>query len=134
MGRAFLNHIISTQHLEKECVNKLLNNVNSTAELILEIKIAAVSFQNLLKTTLPMVIITARLQGNNETSFFAKDVCVAARLVEDDLNQVRFTNFTTDGVSVEICDIMLATCKCLDGRKNYYAAADNKHNIKNNRH
>ena len=86
MGGAFLNHVMFMQYLGKECVKKALDNADDTIELASEIKIAVVLFQNLPKTTSTIVIIASRLQGNNETSSFARDICEAARLFEDDLN------------------------------------------------
>ena len=49
------------------------------------------------------------------------------------MEEVRFTNFACDGVSVETCDILETLCKFIDGKINYCAAVDNKHNIKNDR-
>lgn len=140
MGGAFPNHIISTQHLGKECIKKILDNKDETdptknaIELASEIKIAVVSFQNLPKHISPMAIISARPQGNNETSSFTKDVCEAASLVTKDLEDMRFTNFATDGVSVETFDILQTLCEFIEGKINYCAAVDNKHNVKNDRY
>ena len=61
-------------------------------------------------------------------------MCEAARLVERDLTQVHFTNFATDGVSVETHDMSQTLCEFLDGKINHCAAVDNKHNVKNDRH
>ena len=140
MRGAFPNHMISTQHLGKECMQKILGNKfdeddkKEAIELASEIKIAVVSFQNLPKGTSPMAIIAARPQGNNETSSFACDACEVARLVERDLRFARFTNFAADGVSVEMYDMLQTSCEFLDGTINHCAAVDNKHNIKNDRY
>ena len=140
MGGAYPNHIISTQHLGKECIRKILDNKDESdpskeaIECALEIKIAVVSFQNVPKKISPMAIIAARPQGNNETSSFTKDVCEAASLVVKDLVNVRFTNFATDGVSVETSDILQTLCEFIDGKIDYCAAVDNKHNVKNDRY
>ena len=140
MGGAFPNHMISTQHLGKDCIRKILDNKydendkKDPIELATEIKIAVISFQNLPKHLSPMAIVAARPQGNNETSSFTKDVCEAARLVERDLDYVRFTNFATDGVSVETLDILQTLCEFLDGKINHCAAVNNKHNVKNDRY
>ena len=134
MGGSFPNHIISTQHLGKECIDKILDNKDEPIDLASEVKIAVISFQNLPRTTSPIAIIAARPQGNNETSSFTRDVCEAATLVTNDLEMVRFTSFATDGVSVETHDIMLALCEFLDRKNEYCAAVDNKHNIKNDRY
>ena len=140
MGGAYPNHIISTQHLGKDCIRKILDNKDESdstkdaIELASEIKIAVISFQNIPKHISPMAIVAARPQGNNETSSFTKDVCEAASLVVKDLDNVRFTNFTTDGVSVETYDILQTLCQFLDGKIEYCAAVDNKHNVKNDRY
>ena len=81
-----------------------------------------------------MSIIAARPQGNNETSSFTSDVHKAARLVERDLKYTTFVNFATDGVSVEIHDILLTLCQFLNGKINDCAAVENKYNIKNDRY
>ena len=81
-----------------------------------------------------MRIIAARPQGVNAVSSFTRDLCQAACLIERDLDHVRFTNFATDGVSVETSDILLSLCEFLDGKKNFCAAVDNKHNINNDRY
>ena len=79
MGGPYPNHMISTEHLGKDCVNQILENkdkIDSTKdaiELASEIKIAVVAFQNLPRN-------------------------------------------------------------CLDGKINYCAAVDNKHDVKNDRH
>jgi hypothetical protein len=140
MGGAYPNHMISTEHLGKECIMQILENKDKTdstkdaIELASEIKIAVVSFQNLPKHISPIAIVAARPQGNNECSMFTKDVCEAASLVEKDMNDIRFTNFATDSVSVETHDILHTLCLFMDGKANYCAAVDNKHNVKNDRY
>lgn len=138
MGGSCPNHMISTQHLGKDCIRKILDNASDdkhqAIELASEVKIAVISFQNLSKTLSPMSIIAARPQGNNETSSFTSDACEAARLVEQDIDNVSFVNFATDGVLVETHDAFLTLCECLDGKKDHCAAINNKHNIKNNRY
>ena len=140
MGGSYPNHMISTEHLGKDCVNQILENkdkIDSTKdaiELASEIKIAVVAFQNLPRNISPMAIVAARPQGNNETSTFTQDVCEAASMLSKDLEDARFTNFATDGVSVETHDVLQTLCLCLDGKINYCAAVDNKHNVKNDRY
>ena len=140
MGGSYPNHMMTTEHLGKDCVNQILENkdkIDSTKdaiELASEIKIAVVAFQNLPRNISPMAIVAARPQGNNETSTFAQDVCEAASMLSKDLEDARFTNFATDGVSVETHDVLQTLCLCLDGKINYCAAVDNKHNVKNDRY
>ena len=140
MGGSYPNHMISTEHLGKDCINKILENKDKTdsnkeaIELASEIKIAVVAFQNLPRNISPMAIIAARPQGNNETSSFTQDVCEAASILSKDLEDVRFANFATDGLSVETDDILQTLCLFLDGKISYCAAVDNKHNVKNDRY
>ena len=140
MGGSFPNHMISTQNLGRECIKKILDNKDekdinkNIIDLAKEIKIAVVSFQNVPKQVSPMAIVAARPQGNNETSTFTSDVCEAARLIDKDLEEVRFTNFAVDGLSVETHDVLETLCKFIDGKINYCATVDNKHNIKNDRY
>ena len=103
-------------------------------ELASEVKIGTICFQNQPKGVSPMRIIAARPQGLNVVSSFTRDLCQAACLIERDLDYVRFTNFATDGVSVETSDILLSLCEFLDGKHNFCAAVDNKHNVKNDRY
>ena len=131
--------MISTQYLGKEYVRKTLDNkdekdsTKDTIELASKIKIVALVFQNLLKHMSLIAIVSARPQGNNETSAFAKDMCEAASLIEKDLDKVRFTNFATNGLSVETCNVLQTLCQFMNRKTNYCAAVDNKHNIKNDR-
>ena len=48
--------------------------------------------------------------------------------------RVRFSNFATDGVSVETNDIMSTLFLFLDGKVQCAARVDNKHNVKNHRY
>ena len=140
MGASHPNHLMFTEHLSKEELQKVLDNKDKEdpkkdmLELASEVKIGTICFQNQPKGVSPMRIIAARPQGVNAVSSFTRDLCQAACLIERDLDYVRFTNFATDGVSVETSDILLSLCEFLDGKHNFCAAVDNKHNVKNDRY
>ena len=46
----------------------------------------------------------------------------------------KFANWVADGASVKTNDIITTLCHFLDGKINYCAAVDNKHNVKNDRY
>ena len=79
MGRVYPNHLIYTTHLNKDEIIKILNNVKENEshpiDLVSEVKVAIICFQNQSKSISPMSIISARPQGINETSNFIKDIC-----------------------------------------------------------
>ena len=79
-----------------------------------------------------MAIIAARLQGINGSSSFTSNIYKAARLVERDMEFVRFANFALDNVLVETYNILLTLHEFIYGKKNYCAVVDNKYNVKNN--
>ena len=77
-----------------------------------------------------MTTIAVRPEGINEVSYFASDVCKAACIAAKEFKNVTFSNFTTDRVLVETRDIMSTLLKFLDGKSEYAAAVDKKHNVK----
>ena len=140
MGGACPNHLMSKMHLNKDETCKMLNNKkddelgSKPIELDSEVKFATACFQNQQKSISHMAIISVLPQGVNETSTFASDVCKAASKIADEHNNAMFTNFATDGVSVEMKDIMHTLFSSLDGKTSCIAGVDNKHNVKNHRH
>ena len=110
MGRAYPNYLIYTTHLNKDEIIKILNNVKKNEshpiDLASEVKVATICFQNQPKSISPISIISARPQGINETSNFTKNVYQAASKIVKDYTNTTFSNFATDGVSVEMKDIM----------------------------
>ena len=131
-GRSFPNHIISTQNLSKEEINNIL--YTDYSDLASEIKVPTVCAQNVKKGTSPMAIIAARPQSVNAVSDFTADVCAAANMIVNEYKGTSFSNFATDGVSVETKDIMYTMFSFLDKKVNYLGAVDNKHNVKNHRY
>ena len=138
MGGVYPYHLIYTTHLSKEEIMKILYNKpdkgNREMELASEVKVATICFQNPPKGMSPMAIISARPQGVNAPSTFTDDVCRAASKIANEYKNVEFTNFATDGVSVETHDIMNTLFKFLDGKISFLGAVDNKHNVKNHRY
>ena len=138
IGGVFPNHIILTQYLGKQCMQIILNNKygktikQEKIELALEVKNSVILFQNQPTRIYPMAIIAARLQGINEPSSFTSNIYKAARLVERDMEFVRFANFALDNVLVETYNILLTLHEFIYGKKNYCAVVDNKYNVKNN--
>ena len=128
IGQAHPNHLINTKNLSKEEINTIL--YTKYGDLALEIKVATIYFQNAEKGKSLMTIIAVRLQGINEVSLFVSNICKAAYMAAKEFKNVAFTNFATDGVSVETRDIMSTLLKFLDGKLEYTVAVDNKHNIK----
>ena len=132
MGRCYPNHLIDARNLSKEEIDVIVNEKHE--DLAAEIKVATTCLQNALKGSTPMAIASARPQGVNEVSMFTEDVCKAACMIVKENERVRFSNFATDGVSVETNDIMTTLFHFLDGKVQCAAGVDNKHNVKNHRY
>ena len=128
MGQAHPNHLINTANLSKREINTILNT--KYGDLALEIKIVTICFQNAEKGKTPITIFTARPQGINKVLLFTSDTCKAACIAAKEFKNVTFSNFTTDRVLVETRDIMSTLLKFLDGKSEYAAAVDKKHNVK----
>lgn len=138
MGGAFPQHVIAAQNLGKEEINVVLKNDkdknnNRPIAHAQEVKIACTCFQNVTPSTSPMQVIAARPQTINEATKFTNDMCKACKKITEEVEGNKFANFSTDGVSVESNDIITTLCEFLDGKINYCATVDNKHNIKNDR-
>ena len=104
MGCVYPNHPTCTTHLNKEEINKILNNKEEKElkqiDLASEVKVATTCFQNQPKRTSPGAVMSAHPQGVNETSNFTDDVCRAASKIVNDYKKSVFTNFAIDRVSV----------------------------------
>lgn len=53
-------------------------------------------------------------------------------MIVEYIEGITYSNFATNGVLVENNNIILTLYNFLDGKINYCAAVNNKHNIKNN--
>lgn len=136
-GGAYPNHFITTGALTSEGVKLILDRDKKVSVLVTkanEIKVALVSFQQTPHGMSPVEIIVARPQTTNEVSSFTSDVVTAINNVVGTTAGTSFLNFCVDGVSAETSDVMTALCQFLDGKVNYTALVDNKHNIKNDRY
>ena len=132
MGRCCPNHAIDARNLFKEEIDVIVNEKHE--DLAAETKVATICLQNTLKGSAPKVIVSARPQGINEVSIFTEDACKAACMIVKENERVRFSNFATDGVSVETNDIMTTLFLFLDGKAKHAAGVDNQHNVKNHRY
>lgn len=138
-GGAYPNHYIETEDLTAEGVKLIVDQDRKASIQVTkanEIKVALVSFQETGPGTRisPVEIIVARPQTTNEVSSFTSDVVTAVNNVVARTPGTSFLNFCVDGVSAETSDVMTALCQFLDGKVNYTASVDNKHNIKNDRY
>ena len=142
MGGAFPNHNISTENLNKEDIQAILDQTKDAPvklEKAHEVKVAFMVFQQVKDGMSPVEIIGACPQSNNESSAFTEDILGAAKTavidaVESGGGQVALLNFAVDGVSCEREDVMSSISKFLDGVEDHTGAVDNKHNVKNDRY
>ena len=120
MGGAFPQHLISSQHLGKEDINKLLENKKDKDNMHpivcgQEVKIAAMCFQNVEEGVSPMQVISSRSQTKNEASEFTNDVCKAYKKITKEMEGTTFSHWAADRASVETNDIITTLCHFLDG-------------------
>lgn len=105
MGSVYPNHCISISGKTKEDIESLMKGL----EMASEVKAAVISFQNCPKGVVPMVVIAARPQSNNETSSFTRLIetaCTASATASGG----RFLGFAVDGVSLESMDVRRSNC------------------------
>lgn len=129
MGSVYPNHCISISGKTKEDIESLMKGL----EMASEVKAAIISFQNCPKGVVPMVVIAARPQSNNETSSFTRLIetaCTAAATASGG----RFLGFAVDGVSLESMDVRRSNCDFISGVSNHVGTTDPNHNAKSLRY
>lgn len=113
----------------KEDIESLMKGLEKASE----VKAAVMSFQNCPKGVVPMVVIAARPQSNNETSSFTRLIetaCTAAASASGG----RFLGFAVDGVSLESMDVRRSNCDFISGVSNHIGTTDPNHNAKSLRY
>ena len=137
LGGAYPHHKIPTSDKDAKEIKAILDKsaIGSTKiEKASEVKVLFMVFQQGVSKISPVEIISARPQGNNETSAFTQAALAAGVQVTKTIPNTSFLLFAVDGVSVETVDVMNSICMFLCGSCDCTGAVDNKHNIKNDRY
>ena len=60
IGRTYLNHIINTTHLSKQCIVDIIGNKQKSIPLTQEVKVATICAQNMKKGVSHMAVIATK--------------------------------------------------------------------------